>query len=335
MPAPLKVAIAHNEPAESDQPFAESSQDVLDQVEYVEEALSQLGHASVRVPVAGHPRQELSALEAAEPQVIFNLVESINEEARLFPSFGGFLEIWGLPFTGSGSFALAATTDKRLTKLALRGGGMETPDWVVCTSEEDFDFQGVPGPWLVKPVLEDGSIGIDADSVYDRPDRLRAALPTFVEAHEGQPLLIEHYVDGRELNVSLIGCAGNMEPLPVVEIDFSAFGADRPKVYGYKAKWQCDSFEYQHSNRLLHTNGSDSLIARLQDLGKQACELLGVGGYARVDFRISSDGTPYILEVNTNPCLTDDASFTAAAYAGGLTQADIVDRILTAALQVA
>ena len=333
MPRPLRVVIAHNEPVESDEPFAESSQDVLDQVEYVEEGLRQLGHTSFRVPFAGHPRQELTALEAAAPDVIFNLVESIDEEARLFPSFGGLLEIWGAPFTGSRSFALAVTTDKRLTKLALRGGGLATPDWTVCTDARNLDLQGVPGPWLVKPVFEDGSIGSDADSLYDGPDRLIAGLPTFVQAHEGQPLLVEHYVDGRELNVSLIGPAGHMDPLPVVEIDFSAFGADRPKIYGYRAKWQCDSFEYQHAKRMLHTSASDPLVPELQALATRACDLLGVGGYARVDFRVSPEGTPYILEVNTNPCLTDDASFTAAAYAGGLTQADIIDRILAAAFQ--
>ena len=187
MPTRLKVAIAYNEPVESDQPFAESSQDVLDQVEYVEEALRQLNHVSVRVPVAGPLRKTLDLFEATKAQVVFNLVESIDDDARLFPCFGAVLEMMGLPFTGSGSFALVATTDKRLTKLVLRGGGLPTPDWAVCTGEDDFSVDGVPGPWIVKPVFEDGSIGIDTDSLYDDPDRLATALPRFAEAHAGQP----------------------------------------------------------------------------------------------------------------------------------------------------
>jgi len=326
---PLRVLIIYNRPVESDEPYAESSQDVLDQVEYVDAALRELGHESARLAIAGDLEPELRALTDAKPDVVFNLVESVNDDPRLYPNAAGMLELLGVPFTGSGSFAMVATTDKALTKLALRGAGLPTPDWVVYDGQAKLSLEPVAPPWLVKPLLEDGSIGIDATSIYDSEFALSADLDS------GQPVLIEHYVDGRELNVSILEGPAGLEALPVVEIDFSKFGADRPKVYGYQAKWQPGTFEYDHAKRILHRDESDPLLARLKDLGTEACRLLGVRGYARVDFRVDAGGSPFILEVNTNPCLTDDASFTAAAEAGGYTPAEMIDRILAAALRSA
>lgn len=329
----MKIAIAYNQPAGSEHPHAESSQDVLDQVAHVEAALTTLGHESARVAVVGHLTEDIDALTAVAPEVVFNLVESINEDPRLLPNMAAVLELMGLPFTGSGSSALLTTTDKCLAKFALRGAGLPTPDWVMYHGQARASTQGVPPPWLVKPNFEDASIGIDEGSIYDAEPKLIADLPELWDAHKRQPMLVEHYIAGREFNLSLLETGDGLEVLPVAEIDFSSFGPDRPRIVGYRAKWQPDSFEYANTPRRFHLDERDPLIHLLRGLAVRAGELFRVRGYARVDFRVGHDGSPSTLEVNANPCLSPDAGFAAAAEAAGLSSVQMVERILSAALR--
>ena len=330
---PLKIVVLYNQPSGSDQPYAASSQDVLDQVDCVQAALGELGYGSSRVSIHGDLQRDLEAIAADAPDVVFNLAESVNDDPRLFPNVAAMLELLHLPFTGSGSFALAATTDKRLCKLALRGAGLPTPDWLVYHDQAHASTQGVPPPWLVKPNFEDASIGIDEHSIYDAEPKLIADLPKLWDAHKRQPLLVEHYVAGREFNLSVLEGPAGLEVLPAAEIDFSRFVPGKPRIVGYRAKWRPDSFEYGNTPRLFHFDDRDPSVPALKRLTKQACEVMGVRGYARVDFRVSRDDAPFILEVNANPCLSADAGFAAAAQAAGLSTAEAIDRILNVALE--
>lgn len=327
----MRVVILYNRPADRDQPNAEASRDVLVQVRTVEKALMELGHETGLVEVGGDLRAEIENLCGARPDIVFNLVEAVNEDPMLYPNAAGLLELLGIPFTGSGSFALVISTDKRLAKLAFRGAGLPTPDWRVYDGEPGFSCREVPPPWLVKPNFEDASVGIDDRSIYESEPKLLADLPSRREAHRGRPLLVEHYVDGREFNLSLLQAQTGFEALPVAEIDFSAFTEGRRRIVGYRAKWQPATFEYDHTPRLFHHDDSEPLVCGLRLLAGQACGIVGMRGYARVDFRVSGGGAPSILEVNANPCLSPGAGFMAAAEAAGFSVTQTVERILAAA----
>src|SRR5690606_34720353 len=104
-----------------------------------------------------------------------------------------------------------------------------------------------------------------------------------------------------------------LQVLPVAEIDFSAFGPGKARIVGHDAKWVEDSFEYQHTPRLFDFGDDDAaLLDELRSLAHRASLEFGVGGYARVDFRVDATGKPWILEINANPCLSPDAGFAAA-----------------------
>jgi D-alanine-D-alanine ligase len=115
---------------------------------------------------------------------------------------------------------------------------------------------------------------------------------------------------------------------------FVNFPPQRPRIVGYAAKWDPASFEYTHTLRRFDFGGGDEeLVDGLGELARACWEPLGLGGYARADFRVDPRGTPWILEVNPNPCIVADAGFAAAAERAGLSYPQLVQRILQPALE--
>ena len=142
----------------------------------------------------------------------------------------------------------------------------------------------------------------------------------------GQPVLLEHFLPGREFNVSLLAGPRGVEALPVAEIAFVDFPPGVPALVGYEAKWASGSFEETHTVRQFPGGADAPLLAQIRELALACWDPCGLAGYARVGFGLDESGAPAILEVNTNPCLSADAGFMAAAARGGLTAADVVGR---------
>jgi D-alanine-D-alanine ligase len=147
------------------------------------------------------------------------------------------------------------------------------------------------------------------------------------KALTGKPFFAERYIEGREFNLSLLGVGASPEVLPPAEIDFSTFPAEKPRIVGFDAKWLDSSFEFQNTPRHFEFPIADAaLLRRLNDLAVACWRLFALRGYARVDFRVDESGQPWILEINTNPCIAPASGFAAAleqsgrAYAAGLQQ---------------
>jgi D-alanine-D-alanine ligase len=105
------------------------------------------------------------------------------------------------------------------------------------------------------------------------------------------------------------------------------------RIVGYRAKWKKDSYEYNHTPRRFDFPPQDAaLVGQLVQMAKKCWQVFGLGGYGRVDFRVDTEGRPWILEINTNPCLSPDAGFAVAVQQSGLTFAEAVDRILCDAI---
>jgi D-alanine-D-alanine ligase len=152
------------------------------------------------------------------------------------------------------------------------------------------------------------------------------------ELRFGGPFFAEAFVEGREFNLSLLETAQGPRVLPVAEILFVDFPADRPRIVDYEAKWATDSAVYANTPRSFDFAAGDAaLIAELSELSLAAWRLFGLAGYARVDFRVDAAGRPTILEVNLNPCLAPDAGFVAAAARAGLDYDAVISSIITAA----
>lgn len=327
----MRALILHNAVADDAGP---DEQDVLVQVEAVGDALSRLGHG-VEVLGCGLDLSALAArLRSDRPDVVFNLIESLDGEGRLIHVVPSLLDSLGVPYTGCPSEALFLTSHKILAKERLQSGGLPTPPWWVL---HGGTLGGGPTPGeehgrcLVKSVWEDASLGMDDDAVIAAtPEGIVTALRAR-RGLRGAPWFAEAYIDGREFNLSVLDGPDGPTVLPVAEMVFVDYPADKPQIVNYAAKWDEDSFEYQHTVRGF-TPGDDALAIRLTNLARECWHLFGLGGWARVDFRVDAAGEPWILEINANPCLSPDGGFQAALVERGLTFTDAVERILAAAL---
>jgi D-alanine-D-alanine ligase len=322
----MRVAVVHNAMAagESDA----STLDVVEQAAHVRRALRKAGHAARLFSLDRDPGKTLRKLKAYRPDRVFNLVESVEGCARLHPCAAALWELMGIPHTGSGFSALEHTTDKAVAKTLLSAAGIPTPEWALCRQESD-PWQRVPGPWILKPTMEDASIGIDEDSVARDPSAVGRKLRALMEKFRDQAILVERYVEGREFNLSLLAKGSAAEVLPPAEMVFADYPPGKERVVGYRAKWIPDAFEYSHTARRFDFPPEDlGLIGRMKEIALRCWALFKLRGYARVDLRVDGDSRVFVLEINANPCLSPDAGFAAAVARAGISAAEMVQRIL-------
>jgi D-alanine-D-alanine ligase len=323
------VVVAHNPVGEEDDP---STSDVLAQVGMVEGALASLGLPARRVAV--DPRQALEVFRGIpEETVIFNLIESPPGQPYLHTDCAAVLELAGLPFTGSSPAALALTTDKLATRALLASEGVAVAPGGRLDVNRPGILDRVAPPWILKPAFEDASIGLEGDPVCHTREAALERGAVLARRFPRQPVLVEKYLPGRELNVSLLADGERVQVLPVAEILFEGFPDGMSRVIGYEAKWVEDSFACIHTVRHFPEGPEDSeLLRRVREIALASWRLCGLSGYARIDFRLDEQGTPNVLEINANPCLSADAGFMAAAARAGLSHGDVVSRILEVAI---
>lgn len=332
----MRVTIVHNAVADDDAP---DERDVLVQAEAVQAALSALGHEPGTLPCTLDLSEVKRRLTDLRPDLVFNIVESLDGKGRLIHVIPFLLDALNVPYTGAGAEAMCLTSHKVLAKQRLAAAHLPTPPWIGPYPDDvpnlpsaTVDPAVTPdGKWIVKSVWEHASIGLDEKTplLCDHAERaatlLRERAPRL-----GGACFAERYIDGREFNLALLAAPGGAQVLPPAEILFEGYADHALKIVGYRAKWDPDSYEFHHTPRRFDFPPEDAaLLARLQGLSLQCWRLFGLNGYARVDFRIDTAGRPWILEVNANPCLSPDAGFAAALDASGIPYAAAIDRILS------
>jgi len=323
---PRRVVIAHNAVGSDDDP---STRDVLAQVAWAGQGLADLGLPYTVLPVDGNGLD--SAAVARPGIVVFNLVESPPGRPRFQVEAAAAFQRLGVPYTGSDAETIWLTTDKLATRARLLDRGVPTAPGGELVPDDPEILERIPPPWILKPALEDASVGINGAAVTS--DRAVAVSQgRALAARYGEPVLAEHLLEGREFNLSLLAAQDGIDVLPLAEMLFVDFPPDQPRVVDWAAKWDQASFGYRHTvRRFLSEGEDDDLARRLESTARAASEACGVTGYARIDLRLDEDGIPCVLEVNANPCLSADAGFVAAAAAAGLEPAQVVARILAAA----
>lgn len=302
--------------------------DDLEQLRTVIEALQALGHETDKVDFSLDLALVRAELEALCPDFVFNLVEAVEGRANLLHVAPALLEFLGLPYSGCPMDALFTTSHKILAKTLMRGAGLPTPDWIALGQPGLAELCRTSQTWILKSVWEHASTSVREDSLVQDPTQLMDRLKTTVRRASG-PHFAEVYVPGREFNISVLGGTETPEVLPCAEIRFLDFPPDKPHILDYRAKWEEESFEYRHTVRSFEFTTDDSpLLEELRQLSIRCWELFGLRGYARVDFRVDEKGHPWILEVNANPCISEDAGFLAAAARAGLQPSTVVSRII-------
>lgn len=300
--------------------------DTLAQVEHVSAALRDLGWSVTALATdlnLAATQQEIARLN---PTLVFNLVESLGGDGRLIHFVPALLQSSRVRFTGAGADAVYLSSQKRLAKRLMRANGIPTPI--------DFGpgeaYFGENTAWIVKSVWEHASLGLDDGCVVNSLPAARKRFRACRAKHGGE-WFAEEYVDGREFNLSMIEVNGRPTLLPIAEMTFVDYPAGKPKIVGYAAKWDVAAPEYHATQRVF-----DALpAAELETLRRVALRcwtVFELKGYARVDIRFDSAGTPWVLEINTNPCLTPDSGFVAAASASGRSYKQLID-VITSATQ--
>lgn len=324
-----RVVIAHNPAGAEDDP---STADVLHQVETVEAGLEELGIPAVRASVAGREIFERLRQEPRNGTVVFNLIESPPGNPNHHCAATAALELLGLPYTGSSSAALWATTDKLATRALLAAEGLAIAPGGRLDLENPEVLDRVPPPWILKPSWEDASVGLEGDPTAAIREAALARGRELAQRFPGQPVLVERLLPGREFNVSLLANGDkDVEVLPVAEMTYRNFPEGMPRVLGYDAKWQEGSFACENTVREFPSSPEDEpLLGRIRHLALAAWKVCGLAGYARIDLRLDEHGEPCVLEVNGNPCLAADAGFMASAGRAGLRPVEVVRRILAA-----
>lgn len=327
-----KVLLAHNPVSPGDDP---STADVLDEAAFVERGLAELGLPSERRALSGpEALSDLAKAARAPGTVIFNLIESPPGDWWKQCAAAGILELLALPFTGSPAAALWLTTDKLLTRALLATEGLPVAPGGRIDPQRLDVLDRVAPPWILKPACEDASIGLDGNPVCATREEALARAADLARRFPGQGIVAERYLSGRELNVSMLEGPDGPEVLPIPEMTFLDYPEGVPRIMGWDAKWGEGTFAYDHTVRRFLTDPADEpLLARVRDLVRETWRVCGLAGYARVDLRLDETGEPFILEVNTNPCIAEGAGLEVSAARAGLGPGALIQRILEAAVR--
>ncbi|HWP38508.1 MAG TPA: hypothetical protein VNL18_13240 [Gemmatimonadales bacterium] len=279
------------------------------------------GHRVRRVPVH-HGLKWLDRVRHAD--LVFNLCEGIGAVSRYETFVVATLELTGVPFTGAGAWTITVCHDKPLVNALLQSAGVPIPRWCVPTNDRlPADF---PLPAIVKPAAEDASVGIDQGSVVTTRRGLRARIELLAAQYER--VLVQQYIAGREIAVGIVGD----DVLPMSEIDFSRMPAGHWPILSFDAKWTAGCAEDEGSKPVCPARLHPALARRIREAAVLAWRTVRGRGYGRVDLRVDAKGQPWVLEVNPNPDISDDAGLSRMAQATGWSYGDLVARIADLAL---
>jgi D-alanine-D-alanine ligase len=295
----------------------------------VAEALGKLGHQAT-LHVLDGSLKSLHALARIDCDLVFNLAESFAGNDLADYCIAAYLELIEKRFTGSGSHGLLYAQDKGVAKKILEFHGIHTPVFARSfRGRLDFSHD-LQFPVIVKPAREDGSIGIEFNAVVASIRELMERID-WLHANFDSPVLIEEYVEGREMYVGILGNA-NPLALPVVELDLSKLPEGRPRIAGAEVKWGKGTPAYRDTKSILPDDLPEETTALLQSTALAVYQALELRDYARIDMRLRPDGRVAVIEANPNPWLASKAEFAMAARKAGRTYAQLVEEIVDLAM---
>jgi D-alanine-D-alanine ligase len=296
--------------------------------EEVFQALTKLGHEPSYIELDGRDTT-LFALAKTKVDLVFNLAESYAGDDSKDMNIPAFMDLVGVKYTGSGPHGLLLAQDKSLAKKIIGFHGLQTPFSAVSHRGRLDYSHDVKFPLIVKPVSEDGSIGIDIGSVVESVKELMERIHHLHEELD-VPILIEEYIEGREIYAAILG---NRPPeaLPLVELDLSKLPADTPKIAGREVKFERDSEAYKLTKSGLAKDLDEETVEKLQEAAKTTYRALKLRDYGRIDMRLAKDGTIYVIEANPNPWLSSQAEFAMAARGSERTYNETIKAIVEVA----
>jgi D-alanine-D-alanine ligase len=286
------------------------------------------GH-DVRPIGIGDSLTELRAtIQDWQPQVCFNLLEEFGGIVTYDQHVVAYLELLRQSYTGCNPRGMMLSRDKVLSKQILSYHRIPTPQFAVFRQGAAMRIPArLRYPLFVKSATEDASLGISQASVVEDAARLRERI-AFIHEHTMTDALVEEYIEGRELYVGVLG-NGRIRTLTPWELIFGELKAGRAAIATRKAKWDR---AYQARHGITSDKAADlppGLAERLDRFARRVYRALHMTGYARIDFRVRADGTPFVLEANANPNLEQAEDFADAALHDGIPYPGLLKRIIS------
>jgi len=328
----MRVAIIYNEPYPSRYDTtgeAKAVLGVLNAVAAVHQALLELGHYVIRVPLTPPLEQARRKLNSLDTDLVFNLFEGFcgyPETEALAPEA---LSELGIPCTGCPGTVLRLALDKAKAKVILKAVGIPTPDFQLLNPQILHMFQ-LDYPCIIKPHGEDASHGLTMESVVSNFASLEKQTRVISEYYGGGAL-VEEFIDGREFNVTVLGNS-QCNVLPVSEIVY-LLPSGMPRILTFAAKWEPDSLYFEGTRAICPADLKAEERERVIETATTVFELLGCRGYARVDMRMDKKRQINVIEVNPNPDISPDSGAVRQAEAAGMTYNQFIEKIVKLALE--
>jgi D-alanine-D-alanine ligase len=303
-----------------------------EEIDVVEGSLRSLGYEFRTIAIQNDTPVLAVAniISGLQPDCVFNLVEAIRGDYSQEMNIPALLDLMNVPYTGSNALTLGLCQDKAKSKAVLRMNGIMTPLFKVFEEVSPMTTMSL-FPVIVKPVHEDGSLGINKDSVVGDNAGLQEAVYKILTGYK-QPAIAEEYIDGREFGIGVINYNGGPQAFPASEIVFDGYPEGTPKIVSYDAKWRGDSVEYKNSLPHCPADVDPRLEQRMRAVGLKAFKLFGCRGYGRVDLRVK-DNFIYVIEVNPNSDIAPGSGIHTVLKAAGVDYPTFVKNIIEGALR--
>lgn len=274
--------------------------------------------------------KSITGLSRLKTDCFFNLCGGINSLPHSEGLAAMALAKTGKPVVGSGGPAIDLTTDKVATKNIFLQHHLPTPRFLVVP-DHNADLSNIKFPVILKPVAEDCSLGISQKSVFKNKTGVSQKVRELLELYR-EPVLIEEFIDGRELRVSILGNDHNRKVLPISELVFGRFFANKFKIFDFSAKWIIKSNLYKDTYAQSPAHIPKSIQKEIEDISLRAFAVTGCQDYGRVDIRLDKNNRPFILEINANPAIGPDDALATSAKAAGINYGELLETIVKACL---
>lgn len=294
-------------------------------------ALEELGHDTRSLGVTDDIAPLRTSLVTWKPHIVFNLLEEFRGQGVFVPYVLGYLQLMHQAFTGCNPSGLMLADKKPMMKKILRYHRIPTPDFAVFRrGRAPKRPSRLQFPLIVKSSSEHGSVGIAQASVVTSEEKFSERI-AYVHDELGTDAIVEEYIDGREFYVGVMG-NDRLQVFPTRELLFENLAEGAYRIATHKVKWDQNYQAQRGINAQTVKNLPDSLQMRLQKLSKRVYRILGLSGYARLDFRVSGERV-YLLEANPNPDLARDEDFAESAHATGTEYERLIQKILNLGLR--
>ncbi len=296
----------------------------------VRNTLTRLGHKVIPFGIYDDIEPFLRIVRDQKPDLVFNMSEAFSGKRDFEPNLTALMQLMGVPFTGAGPMSLQLCKDKGLTKIILGYHQIFTPKFLVVKKSKPVgSLKKFQFPLFIKPLQLESSEGISQVS-YVENEKEALARVKFIHERLGVDAIIEEYIDGREVYVSILG-NDKLSVFPPRELFFKQVPEDEPKFATFRSKWDQDYRKKWGIDSDWIADMPEATQKKINEVCKKIYRLLHIQGFGRIDLRIKDDKI-YFIEANPNPSIAKKEDYALSANKAGVDYDELIARIVALSL---